>query len=92
MQEMEILDAEGRQVYDVINKTFDYTKKRATDLRENADVKLPQPSDPATESSINVLKRRILEIFREYKKENCDENGNQKSNLILIQNSNFAPT
>ena len=34
--EMEFLDAEGRQLFDVITSTFDYSKKRSTDLKENA--------------------------------------------------------
>ena len=36
MEEMELLDAEGRQVFDVITSTFDYSKKRSTDLKDNA--------------------------------------------------------
>ena len=55
------------------------------DLKENAEVKLPQPCDASTESSINVLKNRILEVFRDYKKENCDQKGNQKGNLDPLE-------
>ena len=84
MKEIEVLDAEGRQVFDVITKTFDYSMKRSTDLNENAAVKLPQPSDPGTESSINVLKRRIMEVFRAYKMEKCDNKGKQKDNLTEL--------
>ena len=81
MEEMEIIEAESRQIYDASTKTFDYTKKRSTDLKENSEVKLPQPSDTSTESSINVLKNRIMEVFRSYRAKECDSNGMQKTNM-----------
>ena len=89
LEKMEIIEAESRQVYDQASKTFDYTKKRTTDLKENAEVRLPQPCDASTESSINVLKNRILDVFRDFKKEKCDERGSQKQNLDPLESRGY---
>ena len=43
LEENDILEAEGRRIYDPINKIFDHTKKRVTDLAENSKVTLPKP-------------------------------------------------
>ena len=51
------------------------------DLQENKSVKLPSPSTPHTESSIEILKNKIMEVFKKYKSVNCNNNGQQKSNL-----------
>ena len=59
LENMEKLEAEGRRVYDPINKLFDHGNKRTTDLAENKKVSLPKPCDSYTESSIEVLRQKI---------------------------------
>ena len=81
MEQMELLEAEARQVFDPVGLTFNHGKKKATDLQENKSVKLPSPSTPHTESSIEILKNKIMEVFKKYKSVNCNKNGQQKSNL-----------
>ena len=81
LEKIELIEAEGRQVYDTATKTFDYSKKRTTDLKENSEVKLPLPCDPMTESAINVVKKKIMDVFRHYKKKECDNEGRQETNL-----------
>ena len=78
---MEKLDAEGRRVYDPINKVFDHGNKRATDMTENKKVTLPKPCDNHTESSIEILRKKIMETFKEYRRKNCTEKGEQETNL-----------
>ena len=78
---MELLEAEARQVFDPIGMTFNYGKKKATDLQENKSVKLPSPSDPHVESSIEIIKNKVMEVFRDYKNKYCNKNGQQKSKL-----------
>ena len=63
---MEKLDGEGRRVYDPFSKVFDHGNKRATDMKENKKVTLPKPCDNHTESSIEILKKKIMETFRKY--------------------------
>ena len=81
MEMIERLEAEGRRVYDPECKVFDHGNKRATDLAENKKVTLPKPCDNYTESSIEVLRRKIMENFRKYRDNNCNERGEQESNL-----------
>ena len=81
MEQMEMLEAEERQVFDPVSLTFDYSKKKATDLKENKSVKLPSPNTPHTESSIEILKNKMMEAFRDYRDKNCNKKGEQKTNL-----------
>ena len=81
MEQMEMLEAEERQVFDPVSLTFDYSKKKATDLKENKSVKLPSPNTPHTESSIEILKNKVMEVFRDYRDKNCNKKGEQKTNL-----------
>ena len=83
LDKMEILDAEGRRVYDPINKSFDHGNKRSTDLMENKKVTLPKPCDSFVESSIEMLKGRIMKAFEDYKKKHCNDKGHQKTNLTM---------
>ena len=85
MESMELIEAESRQVYDSVRNIFDYGKKRTTDLKENAEVKLPPPSSASAECSIALLKNRIMSAFRKYRDENCDKLGNQVSNLTASE-------
>ena len=78
---MERLDAESKRVYNPIDKIFDHAKKRVTDLAENAKVSLPKPCDALTESSIELIKQKLMETFRDYKKKNCNDRGEQVTNL-----------
>ena len=78
---METLDAEGRRVYDPIKKVFNHGNKRATDMTENKKVSLPKPCDNHTESSIEILRKKIMETFRSYRGKHCTEKGEQNTNL-----------
>ena len=80
MEKMEVLEAEARQVFDSVDLTFNYGMKKSTDMKENKSVKLPRPSDPHTESSIEMIKNKVMEVFRKYRSDNCNKNGQQKSN------------
>ena len=43
LEKMEEEEARCRQVFNPIEKTFDYRRKRTTDLKENSRVMLPRP-------------------------------------------------
>ena len=77
----EILEAECRRVYDPINRIFDHTKKRATDLAENNKVTLPKPCSNFIESGIEMIRSRVLETFTKYRKRECNDRGEQVTNL-----------
>ena len=81
MKQMEMLEAEARQVFDPVRLTFNYGKKKATDLKENKSVKLPSHSDPHTESWIELIKNKIMEVFGNHRGKFCNKRGQQKANL-----------
>ena len=85
LEEIERIEAEGRRVYDPECKVFDHGNKRATDLVENKKVTLPRPSDNFTESSIEMLRQKIMKTFRKYREKNCTEKGEQESNLTSAE-------
>ena len=81
----EQVDAESRQIYNPASKSMDYRKKRATDLKENTKVYLPRPLPTQQEAFAAVRREKWLETHKKYMKENCNEEGNQKTNLTPAQ-------
>ena len=68
-KEMDKADAKSRQVFDPINKIFDYSKRRVTDLKENTKVYLPKLGDVRDESEIEMIRDIMMSTYKEYKKE-----------------------
>ena len=85
MDKMDMTEAEGRRVYDPISMTFDHGNKHCTDLAENTRVVLPKPCDQFTESSIELIRNRVMKVFEEFKLEKCNKKGEQKSNLTASE-------
>ena len=79
------IEAESRQPYDYKNKSLDLRKRRVTDLKENSRVILPRPLSTTEEAFIAVRRENVHNIFKEYSKEMCQEDGEQKSNLTPAQ-------
>ena len=69
-------DALERQVYDPVTKTFDYSRKRTTDLPENGQVYLPKAVNAKVESEMSIIRNIILEEFEKYKEEIDKQNEN----------------
>ena len=63
-----IEEAKQRQFYDPLEKTFDYAKKRVTDLKECSDVFLPMPKDERAECEMEIIRNIMQEEFKLYKK------------------------
>ena len=82
---MEMEDAMSREVYDAGSKVFDSQKQRVTDLQQNAWVHLPRPQPVDYEALLEIRRQKYLETFQNYKAENCDAKGRQKSNLTVQQ-------
>ena len=55
-------------------------------MAENSKVTLPRPCSNFVESGIEMLRKKIMETFRSYRKRNCNERGEQPSNLNRKQN------
>ena len=84
-EELELEDAESREVYDSITKTYNAQKQRVTDLEQNAFVILPKSQPVDYEALLEIRRQKYYETFVEYRKKHCDENGKQKSNLTKQQ-------
>ena len=63
------------------NKCFDMRKVRATDVKQNTFVVLPEPQSVKYEAGLELRRDQYLAVFREYVKQNCDKNLQQESNL-----------
>ena len=81
IEKLDEIEAEGRRIYDPINKIFDHGNKRCTDMVENKKVNLPKPVDCFSESSMKMLYDKIMKTFYEYRAKKCTENGDQTPNL-----------
>ena len=62
-------------------KGFDYSRKRATDIKQNTKIHLPKAVKVEEEASLEMLRMEWRQVFKESTKENCDKKGNPKSNL-----------
>ena len=83
LEKLEEIEAEGRRIYDPINRIFDHGNKRCTDMVENKKVNLPKPVDCFSESSMKMLYDKIIKTFYKYRAKKCTENGDQTPNLTL---------
>ena len=76
----------NNKVYDPETKTMDMRNLRATDLKNNKRVKLPELEGDATEIIRKNVRGALKEVFIRYKTKNCDKFGNiLKNNLTTKQ-------
>ena len=79
------IEAESRQVFNPIEKSLDYTKRRVTDLKENAKIHLPKPLEVKEESKIELRREIHTNVFRDFVQKECKEGRgeewNQKTNF-----------
>ena len=60
---------------------YDERKRKVTDLKECSRVTLPKPLPAKEEAEIEMRRTVLGKLYKEYKKEFCDEHGNQEPNL-----------
>ena len=84
-ERLDIVDAKTRQVYDSETKILDLRKLRATDVKLNSQVYLPESQNVKYESQLELIRTKYLEIFKNYVKEKCDSKHRQSSNLSASQ-------
>ena len=84
-EHVEMLEAKTRMVYDVERNKFDYSKRRTTDLKNNARVVFPRTGDFQCEAKLEVLRLEAMQVFRDYLREKCDKRGGQDSNLTKTE-------
>ena len=64
-----------------MSKTFSLARKRCTDIKENKKVYLPKAMGIKKEAILDVRMQSFRDIFKEYKEENCKEDGKQHPNM-----------
>ena len=78
----EELEAKMRTVFHREDMSWDYGRKRTTDLKGNTMVVLPgRRKIFQEEANLEMLRTELKGFFKEYMKKHCDNKGNQESNL-----------
>ena len=78
---MEEQEAMSRLTFDPVEKVFDDRKLRVTDLKECSRVTLPKPLPNKEETMIEMRREIHTNIYNTYRKERCNQEGEQKPNL-----------
>ena len=55
-------------------------------MAENSKVILPRPCSNSVESSIEMIRNKVMEKFKKYRKRECNKWGEQKNNLTRKEN------
>ena len=80
-QEIKKVEAMARSVFMEEEMTFDYSKKRATDMKQNTHVHLPGALGLESEAGLEVLRQEWRECYRKFTQEKCNQKKEQESNL-----------
>ena len=81
MEEREIKEAEARAPFDKVRNTFNFAKRRATDLKNNSRVYFPRKAKSIeVESVFQTIRVELMAIFKDYVSKNCGKGGSQKPN------------
>ena len=85
-EEERVLAAETKNPFDRGNMTFNYAKRRATDMKANSRVHFPSKARPLDEeSALETLRMELKSMFKYYVMKNCGKGGSQKTNLTKAQ-------
>ena len=68
-------EAKSRMVFDGEKEEFDFSKRRTTDLRNNARVIFPKTRDFQFEAKLELLRIEAMGVFKTYVNEKCDKKG-----------------
>ena len=72
-RERETIEAKERQIFDLVNKVFDFSLKRVTDMKENSKIYFPKPQKANKEGELEMVREVLMGEFRIYKREKEDE-------------------
>ena len=79
-----IEEAKERQFYDPIEKIFDHSKKRVTDLQECSMVYLTKVKDERSECEMEIIGNIMIEEFEAYKRKLEKELEKKRNNKQTI--------
>ena len=81
IERQETDEAETRQVFNTMDKSYDARKLRVTDLEINTRVTLPKGLPSNHEAWIEVRRAKYAQVCKEYIGKSCSEKGEQKQNI-----------
>ena len=82
----QMLMGKARMVFDRESVTMDFTKRRVTDLKGNANVTLPKARGGFNmEAKLETLRTEAMGVNIRYIGENCGKEGRQKTNLTVSE-------
>ena len=76
---------ETLKTFDDKKKVIDFRNLKATDLKNNKRIKIPEFNDDVEEIRSNTIKTELKEVFIKYMKENCDEKGNMLEGNLTVE-------
>ena len=71
----------ARSIFIEEEKIFDYSLRRATDMKQNTEVYLPGALGVEGEAGLEVLRQEWTNCYREFCNKNCNKKKEQASNL-----------
>ena len=80
-EKMDLIDNEARCVWNEADNSVDMGRVRATDLRGNKRICLPQPLDPKKEGLLQARAALWKDVIHKYRNEHCRADGKQKQIL-----------
>ena len=72
-KERELYEAKERQIFNPIEKTFDFSKRRVTDMKECSKIHLPKPLKANEEGELEMIREVLMNEFKKYKREKEEE-------------------
>ena len=73
------------KTYDESKKLVDFRNLKATDLKYNKRIKIPEPQNDEEEIRMNHVKTELKEVFIRYMREHCDVKGNMIENNLTVE-------
>ena len=85
-EELDMVEAETRCIYNWVGRSINFAKRRVTDIKGNSRVIFPRKARSFDEeSSLQTLRLELSTLFRSYVAEKCQKGGAQKTNLSRAQ-------
>ena len=83
----QIEDAKERQVYNSLQKNFNFSKSYVTDIKENSKVNLPKPVNAKIQGEIEMIRNILMEEFRKYRNEIEEENKKERDKRSMKEST-----
>ena len=84
-EEQEIQEASSRSIYDHNTNTVDMGRKKATEMKGNRTVKLPDALRVREECKLSLRLEAFRECYHSYRRAECSQKGDQRINLSKQQ-------